>query len=62
MKQAINIDNFVADYLTTAAWITADSGECTDFTREAKKIAKTDCIKFIVWLLINLEKIKPLNY
>jgi len=47
MKKAININNFVADYLTTAAWVTSEAGECTDFTREAKKTAKADCIKFI---------------
>lgn len=43
----INIDNFVADYLATACWITCDSGECTDFTRDAKKYATADCLKFI---------------
>ena len=47
MKKKININNFVADYLTTAAWVTSEAGECTDFTREAKKTAKADCIKFI---------------
>jgi hypothetical protein len=47
MKKVLNISDFVADYLTTAAWITSESGECTEFTREAKKVAKADCVKFI---------------
>lgn len=61
MKKAININNFVADYLTTAAWITADSGECTDFTREAKKTAKADCIKFIGLVTDKLGKDKAIE-
>ncbi len=38
---------FVDDYLATAAWVTCDAGECTDFTRNAKKVATADCEKFI---------------
>lgn len=47
MENKINLKNFVADYLTTAAWVTSEAGECTDFTREAKKTAENDCTAFI---------------
>ena len=43
----INIDTFVNDYLTTAAWVTCDSGENQEFTEKAKEDAKADCLKFI---------------
>lgn len=43
----ININQFVADYLTTAEWVTCESNECRDFTKEAEITAKEDCIKFI---------------
>lgn len=41
------IDDFVNSYLATAAWVTCESDECQDFTREAKKMAKQDCLDFI---------------
>ncbi len=43
----INIDSFVEDYLRTAAWVSCDSGENTNFTKVGKAIAKEDCLKFI---------------
>jgi len=43
----INIDQFVKDYLATASWVTCDSDECQEFTKEAQEIAKQDCITFI---------------
>jgi len=46
MKQ-INFKAFVNSYLATAAWVTAESGDCTDFTREARKMAENDCQQFI---------------
>lgn len=46
MKQ-INFNAFVNSYLATAAWVTCESGENTDFTREAKNTAKADCQLFI---------------
>lgn len=46
-NKTININQFVADYLTTAAWVTCESGENTDFTKEAKESAKQECLKFI---------------
>ena len=41
------IANFVLSYLQTAAWVTCESGECTDFTMAAKKSAQADCKEFI---------------
>lgn len=38
---------FVNSYLQTAAWVTADSNECDQFTRQAKKYAAEDCQLFI---------------
>lgn len=46
MKQ-INFKDFVNSYLATAAWVTVDSGECSDFTKEARKAAENDCQLFI---------------
>jgi hypothetical protein len=43
----LNINNFVASYLATAAWVTCDSDECDEFTKEAKETAKNDCQLFI---------------
>lgn len=43
----MNIEKFVNSYLATASWVTCESDECQDFTREAKKIAKADCEAFI---------------
>ena len=46
MRQ-IDLNQFVNSYLATAAWVTCEGDECTDFTREAKKQAKNDCQQFI---------------
>jgi hypothetical protein len=43
----IDIKAFVNSYLTTAAWVTCDSDENQEFTREAKEKAKKDCELFI---------------
>jgi hypothetical protein len=43
----LNLKKFVNSYLATAAWVTCDSGENQNFTREAKKRAEADCLKFI---------------
>jgi hypothetical protein len=43
----INIADFVNSYLATAAWVTCDSGENTEFTKQSKVNAKEDCLKFI---------------
>lgn len=43
----LNIVTFVKDYLTTAAWVTCDSGENTEFTKDAREDAGADCLKFI---------------
>lgn len=43
----INIKHFVTSYLATAAWETVESGECADFTKDAKKVAEKDCNWFI---------------
>lgn len=43
----LNLKLFVASYLHTAAWVTCDSDENQEFTREAKKIAEQDCLEFI---------------
>jgi len=45
--QGINIVLFLNDYLATAAWATCESGECTDFTSEARQRALADCTQFI---------------
>lgn len=42
-----NIEGFVTDYLITAAWVTVESNECSQFTKDAKEMAKTDCIDFV---------------
>jgi len=47
INPTIDINHFVASYLGTAAWATADIGECTNFTRQAQKDAKADCLLFI---------------
>jgi hypothetical protein len=41
------IDKFTQSYLYTASWVTCDSGENTDFTKNAIKIATEDCRQFI---------------
>jgi hypothetical protein len=46
MKQ-LNLNQFVNSYLATAAWVTCESDENQDFTREAKKRAEADCNLFI---------------
>lgn len=43
----IKLQNFVDSYLATAAWVETETGECTDFTKQAKQIAKNDCKEFI---------------
>ena len=43
----INLTQFTADYLTTAAWVTIDSGECDSFDTRARVQAKNDCELFI---------------
>ena len=43
----LNIVDFVASYLTTAAWVTCDSDENMEFTKDAKEDAGADCLKFI---------------
>lgn len=43
----INIGAFVKSYLSTASWVTCESGENTEFTKEAIQIAKEDCEKLI---------------
>ena len=45
--KTLNFESFVSSYLATASWITCDSGENTDFTREGKKIAAKECQLFI---------------
>jgi hypothetical protein len=46
--KTIDFKAFVRSYLATAAWVTCESGECQDFTRDAKKIAERDCLLFIL--------------
>ena len=55
------ITAFVQSYLATASWITTDSGDCTDFTRNAKKWAKEDCLKFIQVVRIKLGEDKAMQ-
>lgn len=43
----INLTEFVRSYLATAAWVTCETGENQDFTKEAKKQAEIDCRLFI---------------
>ena len=43
----INLKIFVLSYLETASWVTCDSDENTNFTKEAMFIAENQCIKFI---------------
>lgn len=45
--KTIDIQKFVNSYLATASWVTCDSGENTDFTKEAKKTATEECEDFI---------------
>lgn len=45
--EGLNFNGFVNSYLHTAIWVTIESGECSDFTKEAKKCAEIDCQKFI---------------
>jgi hypothetical protein len=58
--KANKIDNmlkgFVNSYLGTASWVTCDSGECTDFTREAKKQALNDCKQFVDKVFSAMDK------
>lgn len=42
-----NFEQFIQSYLATASWVTCEPGECTDFTKEGKEIAKNDCKLFI---------------
>ncbi len=43
----LDLEAFVRSYLATAAWVTCDSDECQEFTRNAKNYATTDCLNFI---------------
>lgn len=45
--KTLDFKAFVQSYLATAAWVTAESGEETAFTREAQKFAEMECQKFI---------------
>lgn len=50
--KGFNLDQFVKDYLATAAWVTVDSSsENSEFTKEAKEQAKTECLIFIGMVL-----------
>jgi len=60
MKQ-INLEDFVNSYLATAAWVTAESGECTDFTKEARKMAENDCQQFIDKVLVKFGEAKGIE-
>lgn len=42
-----NQKEFINSYLHTASWVTCDSGENTEFTKEAKERAASDCKVFI---------------
>lgn len=57
MKQ-LNFEQFVNSYLATAAWVTAESEECTDFTKDARKMAKNDCQDFINRVLAKFGETK----
>jgi hypothetical protein len=46
------IENFVQSYLATAQWVTVD-GTTRGFTKAAKKIAESDCLKFIELVKLN---------
>lgn len=46
-KSSLNIESFVDSYLHTAAWLTCESGENNEFTKQGREIAKADCEKFI---------------
>lgn len=41
-----NVQQFVTDYLATAAWVTCDTGENQIFTKEARMAALNDCNEF----------------
>lgn len=41
-------DAFLESYLTTASWITCDSDENNEFTKDARLKASKDCLKFII--------------
>lgn len=56
--KAIDIDQFVNDYLETAIWVTCDSDECTDFTKEALEKAKSDCDSFIFQVIASFGEEK----
>lgn len=47
MEKKINFEAFVRSYLGTASWVTCESDENTDFTKEAIKQAEKDCQLFI---------------
>ena len=61
MKQAIDLKAFTASYLATAAWVTVESGECTDFTKEAKKQAENDCQQFINKVIAKMGESKAME-
>jgi len=60
--EGLNVADFVSSYLATAAWITVDAGENDEFTKEAKQIAKKDCLTFIAIVIkeFGAEKAHPL--
>ncbi len=45
--KTVDLKQFVLAYLTTAAWVTCESNECQEFTKDAKLRAERDCIEFI---------------
>lgn len=47
MKKVIDFKAFVNSYLATASWVTCESNENTDFTRNAQREAAEDCQTFI---------------
>lgn len=47
MIKPINVELFVNSYLATASWVTADSDENGEFTKESIEIARKDCLDFI---------------
>lgn len=56
--ETIDIEQFINSYLMTASWVECDSDECTEFTRQAKKDAKEDCLKFIEIVIATFGKEK----
>lgn len=57
----INLKDFVNSYLATASWVTCESGECTDFTKEARKVAENDCQEFINKVLAKFGEAKGIE-